>query len=230
MFRYTPGGPNVLSGVTFEVSPGEHVAIVGGSGSGKSTLLRVLLGLEDVDSGVVEVDGKDLSSLNRPLVRRQIGCVLQSSALLPGTIRDNVDMGRHLSNDQIWEALDAAAIGDQIRAMARGLNTPVVEGGTSLSGGERQRVLIARALAGRPRMLILDESTSALDNATQEEIVGSIERLRVTRIVVAHRLSTIQRADRIIVLEGGKVAQEGTFENLMATPGPFRDLAQRQLV
>ncbi len=230
MFRYASDGPLVLSGVTFGVSPGEHVAIVGGSGSGKSTLLRVLLGLEDVDSGVVEIDGKDLSSLNRPLVRRQIGCVLQSSALLPGTIRENVDMGRHLSNDQIWEALDAAAIGDLIRGMARGLSTPVVEGGTSLSGGERQRVLIARALAGRPRMLILDESTSALDNATQEEIVGSIERLRVTRIVVAHRLSTIQRADRIIVLEGGRVAQEGTFKELMATAGPFRDLAERQLV
>ena len=220
----------MLSGVTFDVSPGEHVAIVGASGCGKSTLIRVLLGLEDIESGTISIDGKDLAALNRPAVRRQIGCVLQSSALLPGTIRDNITMGRRLSNADVWDALDEAAIGDDIRGMARGLDTPVVEGGTSLSGGERQRILIARALAGRPRMLVLDESTSALDNITQELIVRSIEDLRITRIVVAHRLSTIKRADRIIVLEGGVVVQQGTFDELMAEPGPFVDLARFQLV
>ena len=230
VFRYAGQESRVLSGVTFDVSPGEHVAIVGASGCGKSTLIRVLLGLEDIESGTISIDGKDLAALNRPAVRRQIGCVLQSSALLPGTIRDNITMGRRLSNADVWDALDEAAIGDDIRGMARGLDTPVVEGGTSLSGGERQRILIARALAGRPRMLVLDESTSALDNITQELIVRSIEDLRITRIVVAHRLSTIKRADRIIVLEGGVVVQQGTFDELMAEPGPFVDLARFQLV
>jgi len=230
VFRYEADEARVLDGVTFDVSPGEHVAIVGASGCGKSTLIRVLLGLEDVESGTISIDGKDLSSLNRPAVRRQIGCVLQSSALLPGTIRDNVAMGRRISNGEIWNALDEAAIGDEVRAMARQLDTPIVEGGTSLSGGERQRILIARALAGHPRMLVLDESTSALDNTTQELIVQSIEDLRITRIVVAHRLSTIKRADRIIVLEGGVVVQQGSFDELIDTQGPFQDLARFQLL
>jgi ABC-type bacteriocin/lantibiotic exporter with double-glycine peptidase domain len=230
VFRYTPGGPRVLDGVSFHVSPGEHVAVVGASGCGKSTLVRVLLGLEDAESGTIAVDGKDLASLNRPAVRRQIGCVLQSSALLPGSIRANVAMGRRLTNAEIWDALDAAAVGDEVRAMARGLDSPVVEGGTSLSGGERQRILIARALAGRPRMLVLDESTSALDNETQQLIVGSVESLRITRVVVAHRLSTVKRADRIIVLDGGAVVQQGTYDELMAAEGPFRELAAHQLV
>jgi ATP-binding cassette subfamily C protein len=139
-------------------------------------------------------------------------------------------MGRHLSNAEIWEALDEAAIGEDIRAMARGLDSPVIEGGTSLSGGERQRILIARALAGRPRMLVLDESTSALDNETQELIVASVEALRITRVVVAHRLSTVKRADRIVVLDGGRVVQQGSFDELMASDGPFRELAEHQLV
>jgi ABC-type bacteriocin/lantibiotic exporter with double-glycine peptidase domain len=230
VFRYSADGPNVLDGVSFDVSPGEHVAIVGASGCGKSTLIRVLLGLEDIESGTIAIDGKDLASLNRPAVRRQIGCVLQSSALLPGSIRANVSMGRHLSNAEVWEALDEAAIGEDIRAMARGMDSPVIEGGTSLSGGERQRILIARALAGRPRMLVLDESTSALDNETQELIVASVESLRITRVVVAHRLSTVKRADRIVVLDGGRVVQEGSFDELMATDGPFRELAEHQLV
>jgi len=230
VFRYGADEARVLDGVTFDVSPGEHVAIVGASGCGKSTLIRVLLGLENVESGTISIDGKDLSSLNRPAVRRQIGCVLQSSALLPGTIRDNVTMGRRLSNGDIWDALDEAAIGDEVRAMARQLDTPIVEGGTSLSGGERQRILIARALAGHPRMLVLDESTSALDNTTQELIVQSIEDLRITRIVVAHRLSTIKRADRIIVLDGGVVVQQGSFDELIDTQGPFQDLARFQLL
>ena len=230
VFRYSADGPNVLDGVSFDVSPGEHVAIVGASGCGKSTLIRVLLGLEDIESGTIAIDGKDLASLNRPAVRRQIGCVLQSSALLPGSIRANVSMGRHLSNAEVWEALDEAAIGEDIRAMARGMDSPVIEGGTSLSGGERQRILIARALAGRPRMLVLDESTSALDNETQELIVASVESLRITRVVVSHRLSTVKRADRIVVLDGGRVVQEGSFDELMATDGPFRELAEHQLV
>ena len=229
VFRYEPGGAAVLDGVSFRIRPGEHVAIVGPSGCGKTTLMRVLLGLDKPESGVIAVDGKDLTSLDRPSVRRQIGCVLQSATLLPGEIRYNVAMGRRFTDSQIWKALDSAAVEKDIRAMALGLDTPVVEGGGTLSGGQRQRILIARALAGEPRLLILDEATSALDNTTQAAVVESIEKLRLTRIVVAHRLSTIRNADRIIVLAAGKVVQEGTFDELVAAPGHFRDLALRQM-
>ena len=228
-FRYDPNGPAVLTNVSFTVKPGEHVAIVGPSGCGKTTLMRILLGLEEPESGVIAVDGKDLSSLDRPSVRRQIGCVLQSSTLLPGPIADNVDMGRGLTHEQMWTALEQASVAADVQAMGLGLATPVVDGGGTVSGGQRQRILLARALAGSPRMLILDEATSALDNVTQRTVIDFLERLRLTRIVVAHRLSTIRSADRIIVLAGGRVEQEGTFEELMAIPGHFRDLAERQM-
>ena len=229
VFRYELGGPAVLDGVSFHVSPGEQIAIVGPSGCGKTTLMRILLGLEEPESGVISADGKDLASLDRPSLRRQIGCVLQSSALLPGPLKLNVDMGRQFDTEEIWRALDAAAVGEDIRALAMGLDTPINDESGTLSGGQRQRVLIARALAGDPKMLILDEATSALDNVTQKAVVDSIERLRLTRIVVAHRLSTIRNADRIIVLVSGKVVQEGTFEELMSAPGHFRELALRQM-
>jgi ABC-type bacteriocin/lantibiotic exporter with double-glycine peptidase domain len=229
VFRYEPGGPAVLDGVSFRVQPGEHVAIVGPSGCGKTTLMRILLGLEDPESGVIAVDGKDMASLDRPSARRQIGCVLQSSTLLPGPIRDNVDMGRGLTSSEIWEALASASVADDVRQMGMGLDTPVVDGGGTISGGQRQRVLLARALAGSPRMLLLDEATSALDNVTQAVVIEFLENLRLTRIVVAHRLSTIRTADRIIVMAGGRVSQQGTYDELMAEPGHFRDLAERQL-
>lgn len=139
-------------------------------------------------------------------------------------------MGRAMTQDQIWEALDAAAVGADVRAMAMGLDTPVTDGGGTLSGGQRQRVLIARALAGNPRMLVLDEATSALDNLTQAAVIEALEGLRITRIVVAHRLSTIRGADRIVVLVAGRVVDQGTYDELMERPGPFRELAQRQQV
>jgi ABC-type bacteriocin/lantibiotic exporter with double-glycine peptidase domain len=229
VFRYQPDSPNVLQGVSLTVSPGEHVAIVGPSGCGKTTLIRVLLGLEEPTSGVIAFDGRDLATLERPALRRQIGTVLQSADLLAGSIRDNIDMGRNLSTAEVWASLDAAAIGDDIRAMPLGMDTTVIDGNSSLSGGQRQRILIARALAGRPRMVIFDEATSALDNVTQRAVVESLSELSLTRIVVAHRLSTVKRADRIIVLVRGRVEQEGTYEELMAQPGTFRDLATRQL-
>lgn len=228
-FRYSPDGPRVLAGVSFEVSPGEHIAVVGASGCGKTTLVRVLLGLEAVASGVIAFDGRDLATLDRPALRRQIGTVLQSADLLAGSIRENVDMGRNLSTAEIWAALDAAAIGDDVRALPLGLETTVIDGNSSLSGGQRQRILIARALAGNPRMVVFDEATSALDNVTQRAVVESLAQLSLTRIVVAHRLSTVKRADRIIVLQRGTVVQEGTYEELMAAPGAFRELASRQL-
>ena len=229
VFRYGANGPAVLQGISFDVSPGEHVAIVGGSGCGKTTLMRVLLGLESPESGTITVDGRDLASLDQSSVRRQVGCVLQSSSLLPGTIVENVDMGRGLTRDEVWKALDAAAVGDDVRAMAMGLDTPVVDGGGTVSGGQRQRILIARALAGGPRMLVFDEATSALDNVTQGAVVETLDRLRLTRIVVAHRLSTIRHADRIIVVDEGNVVEEGNYDTLMELDGMFADLARRQL-
>ena len=228
VFRYGPDLPAALDRVSLSVRPGEHVAIVGPSGCGKTTLMRILLGLEDPESGVIAVDGRDMASLNRPAVRRQIGSVLQSSTLLPCSIKDNINMGRTMTIEEVWTALDAAAVASDIRAMAMGIDTPVTDGGGTLSGGQRQRVLIARALAGSPRMLILDEATSALDNLTQAAVVDALQSLRITRVVVAHRLSTIRHADRVIVMDDGRVVDEGTYADLVSRPGPFRDLADRQ--
>lgn len=228
VFRYAPELPPVLDKVSLTVQPGEHVAFVGPSGCGKTTLMRIILGLEDAESGVLLIDGRDLSGLDRPAVRRQVGSVLQSAVLLPATIRENVSMGRTLTQDEIWEALDAAFVGDDVRTLAMGLDTPVSDGGGTLSGGQRQRVLIARALAGRPRVLVLDEATSALDNVTQAGIVAALDQLNITRLVVAHRLSTIRNADRIFVLKDGVVEDSGSYDELMSRPGPFRDLAARQ--
>ena len=228
VFRYEPTLPAALENVSFAIAPGEHVAIVGPSGCGKTTLMRILLGLEEPESGVITVDGRDLAALNRPAVRRQIGSVLQSSTLLPCSIKDNITMGRSMSHDEVWAALELAAVADDVRAMAMGIDTPVTDGGGTLSGGQRQRVLIARALAGNPRMLILDEATSALDNLTQAAVVEALQNLAITRVVVAHRLSTIRQADRIIVMADGRVVDQGTYDELVARQGAFRELAMRQ--
>jgi ABC-type bacteriocin/lantibiotic exporter with double-glycine peptidase domain len=230
VFRYGSSSQPVLDGVSIKINPGEQIAIIGPSGCGKTTLLRLLLGLEDPESGVVTIDGQDLAILDRPAFRRQVGSVLQSASLLPGSIRENVNMGRGLTHSEIWRALESASIATEVQAMDLRLDTPVIDGGGSLSGGQRQRILLARALAGNPRMLILDEGTSALDNLTQKSIVEHLDFLRITRIVVAHRLSTVQGADQIIVVDGGKVVQHGTFDELNNAPGFFEKFAKRQLV
>jgi ABC-type bacteriocin/lantibiotic exporter with double-glycine peptidase domain len=228
VYRYRPDLPPIFDGLDLVVHPGEHLALVGPSGAGKTTLLRLLLGLDDPEAGLVAFDGRDLTGLDKSAVRRQVGAVMQSSALLPGSIRDNVEMGRGLSATEVWVALDMAAVGADVRAMPMQLNTVVVEGGAGISGGQRQRILLARALAGDPRILILDEATSALDNVSQTAVVANLDRMHVTRIVVAHRLSTIQRADRIAVIADGRIAQQGTYDELLAEQGPFRTLVDRQ--
>ena len=228
VYRYRDDLPPIFDGLSLSVRPGEHLALVGPSGSGKTTLLRLLLGLDDPESGLVAYDGRDLTGLDRSAVRRQLGVVMQSSALLPGSIRDNVDMGRGLTATQVWEALEMASVADDVNAMPMGLNTVVVDGGAGVSGGQRQRILLARALAGSPRILILDEATSALDNISQRAVGANLDRLDVTRIVVAHRLSTIERADRIAVISGGRISAVGTYDELAAQPGPFQDLVSRQ--
>jgi ATP-binding cassette subfamily C protein len=228
-FRYSPDMPVVLDDVTLHVEPGEFIAIVGQSGSGKSTLLRLLLGFERPLSGVVQYDGKDLREFDVTAVRRQIGVVLQSSRLMPGDLFGNISGSLPLTPDDVWQAARMAGIEEEIRALPMGIHTIIPPGGGGLSGGQQQRLLIARAIASRPRILLFDEATSTLDNRTQAIVGESLESLQATRIVIAHRLSTIVRADRIYVMENGRFVQTGTYRDLVDQPGPFRDLATRQL-
>jgi len=222
--------PPVLDDVTVHAKPGEFVAIVGPSGSGKSTLLRLLLGFEAPEAGAVYFDGQDLSAVDVEAVRRQIGVVLQTSQVLAGDLFGNITGSLRLTQDDAWQAAKMAALADEIEAMPMGTYTVCDQQGSNLSGGQRQRLLLARAVACKPRILVLDEATSALDNAGQRQVSESLEGLHVTRVVVAHRLSTIRHADRIVVMRGGRVVQEGRFEELVEAPGLFADLARRQLL
>lgn len=228
-FRYDASGEPVLNRVTFEVEPGEFVAITGPSGAGKSTLLRLLLGFEKPSSGTISYDRRNMDGVDLHALRRQLGVVLQDGKLMPGSIFDNIVGSANLEEEDAWEAARLAGLADQIRALPMGMNTFVAEGAVTFSGGQRQRLMIARAIVKRPRILLFDEATSALDNETQSIVTEAIATLNATRIVIAHRLSTIVRADRILVLEGGRLVQSGTYADLLATPGPFADLARRQM-
>lgn len=228
-FHYPQASRPVLDDIHLTLQPGEFVAIVGASGAGKSTLLRLLLGFEQPSRGTVSYDGRDLATLDPTLLRRQIGVVLQNGQILPGSIFENIVANGPFSLDEAWRAADMAGIAGDIRAMPMGMQTMISEGAVAFSGGQKQRLLIARALIRRPRILFLDEATSALDNLTQAHITAALKELRTTRVVIAHRLSTILGADRIIVLDGGRIVQEGTYAALMNGPGPFATLAQRQL-
>ena len=229
IFRYRPDLPLVLQDLSLRVRPGEFVAVVGASGCGKSTLFRLLLGFERLESGAIHFDGQDLSGMNPQSVRRQIGVVLQTGQLQTGDIFDNIAGARPIALKDAWEAARLAGLDEDIRAMPMGMHTVISEGGGGLSGGQRQRLMIARAIASRPRILLFDEATSALDNRTQAQVSRSLESLRTTRIVIAHRLSTIVNADRIYVLDGGRVAESGTYKELLALDGLFARLAKRQL-
>ena len=228
-FSYTEGGKNVLDDVSFSIAAGEHVAIVGRSGCGKSTLLRLMLGFETPKSGAVYYDGQDLSGLSLVSVRSQMGVVLQNGQLMTGDIFTNIVGVTSLTQDDAWAAAEAAGIADDIRQMPMGLQTMISEGSTNISGGQKQRILIARALAAHPAIIIFDEATSALDNRTQAIVTDSLDRMKATRIVVAHRLSTIRNADRIIVLDDGHVAESGTFDELVEKGGIFAGLVRRQV-
>jgi NHLM bacteriocin system ABC transporter ATP-binding protein len=229
-FRYGSTGPAILDDVSLSIQPFESVAIVGPSGSGKSTLLRLLLGFERPTAGTVSYDGQDLATLDIREVRRQIGVVLQNGSVTPGFILDNILGAAALTLDDAWQAAAMAGIAEDIQRLPMGMYTLVSEGGTTFSGGQRQRLLIARALARRPRLLFFDEATSALDNTTQSVVAESVARAQATRIVIAHRLSTILQADRIIVLEAGRIQQVGTYQELMHEDGVFKRLAERQMV
>lgn len=229
VFGYSEQSPPVLKGLSLRADPGEFVAIVGPSGAGKSTLIRLLLGFEQPWSGSVFVDDKDLATLDRRAVRYQFGVVLQQGRLLSGSIFHNIAAGSDVDEDAAWEAARMAGFDADIKAMPMGLHTFLSEGATTLSGGQRQRLMIARALVRRPRVVIFDEATSALDNRTQAIVSESVASLACTRIVIAHRLSTIRAADRIYVLQDGRVGEVGDFATLMDQQGLFAALANRQL-
>jgi NHLM bacteriocin system ABC transporter ATP-binding protein len=229
-FGYGQDGPTVLDEVSFAIEPGEFVAIVGPTGCGKSTILRLLLGFETPRSGTVLYDGQDLGQLDIGAVRRQCGVVLQNGALLAGDLLTNIVGSTSYSQDDALAAARMAGMADDIAAMPMGLHTVVSEGTNTLSGGQRQRVMIARALVSRPRIVLFDEATSALDNPTQEIVAASTRELNATRVVIAHRLSTITDADRILVMEAGRIVQQGTYLELMAEKdGLFATLASAQL-
>ena len=229
-FRYDPDGPLILDDVTIRARPGEFVAIAGESGAGKSTLFRLALGMDRPSAGAVYYDGRDLRHLNLKQVRRQIGAVPQSVGLHPQDLWDNV-VGHHhdVATEDVWKAARTAEMEDQIKAMPMGMMTMVGTSGSVLSGGESQRITIARSVIGSPRIMMFDEATNWLDNESQATVMQNLTALTSTRIVIAHRLSTLEQADRIYVLQAGKVVQSGTFEELMEVGGVFRELVRRQI-
>jgi NHLM bacteriocin system ABC transporter ATP-binding protein len=227
-FSYT-GDREILKDASFSVHPGEFIALVGPSGSGKSTLLRLLLGFEKPGRGSIYYDNQDLADLDVRAVRRQTGVVLQGGQLMTGDILSNIVGSSQLTMDDAWAAARMVGLEEDIDAMPMGMHTLISEASSTLSVGQRQRILIARAIIHRPRILLFDEATSALDNRTQAIVSRSLEQLKATRIVIAHRLSTVIHADRIIVLQNGSVVQTGDYEQLIAEQGPFADLAKRQI-
>ncbi|MGR3867914.1 NHLP bacteriocin export ABC transporter permease/ATPase subunit [Streptomyces graminifolii] len=228
-FRYTDDGPLVLDDVSFEVRAGEFVAIVGPSGCGKSTLLRLLIGFDKPVSGSVLYDGQDLGALDQSAVRRQCGVVLQHAQPFTGSILDVICGTEPFTPEEAMAAAEMAGLAEDIKRMPMGLHT-IVSGSGAVSGGQRQRLMIAQALIRRPRILFFDEATSALDNETQRTVIESTKALNATRIVIAHRLSTVLDADRVVVMEDGKVAQQGPPAQLLAdTGGRLHELVRRQM-
>ena len=228
-FRYTEDMPYVLDDLSLKVNNGDYIAIVGRTGCGKSTLVRLLLGFEKPEKGSVFYDGRDISSLDITSLRRKIGTVTQDAGLFQGDIYSNIVItAPELTLNDAWEAAEKAGVADDIRAMPMGMNTIISEGQGGISGGQRQRIMIARAIAPKPKILIFDEATSALDNKTQKMVNDSLDSMGCTRIVIAHRLSTIKHCDRILVLDGGKIIEDGTYDDLIAKNGYFAELVERQ--
>jgi NHLM bacteriocin system ABC transporter ATP-binding protein len=228
-FRYKEDLPLVLNNVTFKVKPGEMVAFVGASGSGKSTIMRLLLGFEQAEEGSIYYDGDAYESMNKELVRRQIGVVLQNGALMSGSIYQNIVGNSELTLDDAWDAARMAGMEEDIKHMPMEMHTVVSEGAGTFSGGQKQRLMIARAIAHKPRLLFMDEATSALDNKTQSIVSQSLDKLQATRIIIAHRLSTIKNADRIYVMDKGTIVESGTYDELMENDALFSQLAKRQI-
>ena len=228
-FRYTDDMPPVLDDVSLKIRPGQYVAVVGKTGCGKSTLMRVMLGFETPQKGAVYYDGHDLKKLDLKSLRRKIGAVMQNGKMFTGDIFSNITIcAPWLTLDEAWEAARIAGMEDDILAMPMGMHTIISEGQGGISGGQRQRLLIARAVAPKPRILMFDEATSALDNLTQRQVSEALDNMKCTRIVIAHRLSTIRQCDRIIVLDGGRIVEDGSYEELIKKDGFFAGLVARQ--
>ncbi|MFB7369765.1 NHLP bacteriocin export ABC transporter permease/ATPase subunit [Streptomyces sp. NPDC056222] len=229
-YRYSDDGPLVLDDVSFQVRPGEFVAVVGASGCGKSTLLRLLIGFDKPMSGSVRYDGQDLAALDQAAVRRQCGVVLQNAQPFSGSILDCICGTEPFPLEDVWAAATMAGLAEDIKAMPMGMHTMLSDGGGTISAGQRQRLMIAQALIRRPRVLFFDEATSALDNEAQRVVIESTRALKATRVVIAHRLSTIMDADRVIAMADGRIVQQGTPAELLAdTGGLFHELVRRQL-
>lgn len=228
-FRYGENMPLVVDNLSLKIRPGQYVALVGPTGCGKSTLMRLMLGFETPQKGAIYYDGQDLASIDLKSLRRKTGVVMQNGKLFSGDIFSNITISAPwLTVDDAWQAAELAGIAEDIRRMPMGMHTIISEGSGGVSGGQRQRLMIARAIAPKPRILMFDEATSALDNLTQKKVSESLDSLKCTRIVIAHRLSTIRRCDRILYLEDGKIQEDGTYEELISRNGKFAELVARQ--
>ena len=228
-FRYREDMPPVLDNLSLKIRPGQYVAIVGKTGCGKSTLMRVMLGFETPQKGAVYYDGRDLKKLDLKSLRRRVGAVMQNGKLFMGDIFSNITISAPwLTLDDAWAAAEIAGMAEDIRNMPMGMQTLISEGQGGISGGQRQRLLIARAVAPKPKILMFDEATSALDNLTQKQVSDALDSMKCTRIVIAHRLSTIRQCDRIIVLDKGKIIEDGSYDQLIAKDGFFAELVARQ--
>lgn len=230
-FKYNETSPLVLNNFSLKIKSGQYIAIVGKTGCGKSTLIRLLLGFESPNKGAIYYDGKDINTLDLKTLRRQIGSVMQNGQLFSGDIFSNITIcAPWLTLDEAWKVAEIAEVAEDIRRMPMGMFTYINEETECISGGQKQRLMIARAIASNPKVLIFDEATSALDNITQKKISQSLDKLHCTRIVVAHRLSTIKQCDRIIYLEEGKIVEDGTYEELIEQNGKFKKLVERQQI
>jgi len=223
-YRYAPTSEPVLRDVDLEIVPGEMVVLVGRTGSGKSTLARLIASLFEPESGKLLYDGVEVARYDRAELRGRIGCVFQEHVLVDGTVHDNITLGREIPIDQIYDALDLACLKEDVGEMPLMLATPVGAGGMHLSGGQRQRLCLARAIAARPSILVLDEATSSVDRLTERRIFANLDRLRCTRILATHRLYMAARADRVVVIDQGRMVQAGSHRELVRVDGPYREL------
>ena len=229
IFSYGPDSPKVLDDVTLHIAPGENVGLVGGSGCGKSTLMRIMLGFEKPEYGSVFYGQYNVENVNLGTLRQYLGYCPQTLQIFPGTIADNIRLASPLSSDEeVWEAARIAGIDDDIRRMPLQMDTVLGEGGSGLSGGQCQRILIARSVINKPKVLFFDEATSALDNITQRKVMDNLKEFGCTRISIAHRLSTVMNCDRIIVLDKGRIVEDGSPEELLEQKGFFYKLCLRQ--